>query len=205
MGIFGRLFGRKPAALAADAPTPRHDPRAEAMTVRASPERVESERQMQAEAFASIESQLATSGLFKPEAVPAMMSAIRANSPPFTPVNAHLILGKKARPDAEGVRITLADCLAPTLPSGAEPATFLQQACTHSANLARNRHALLRMKGIGIESVRITFVKDTGACAKVKKLTKKYPIDNAPVLPVPDCNGKRCFCAYKPIIPGLDD
>ncbi|WP_228878451.1 hypothetical protein [Paraburkholderia saeva] len=175
------------------------------MTVKASSERIESERQMQAEAFALIESQLVASGLFNPESVPAMISAIRANSPPFTPVNAHLLLGKKGRPEAEAARISLADCLVSASPPSADPATFIQAACTHSANLARNRHALIRMKGIGIEAVRVTFVKDKGSCAKVKKLTKSYPINDAPVLPLQDCNGKRCFCAYKAIIPGLDD
>jgi len=174
------------------------------MTVKASSKRIESERKMQAEAFALVESQLVASGLFKPESVPAMMSAIRVNSPPFTPVNAHLLLGKKGRPKAEAARIALAECLVSASPPRADPSSFIQAVCTHSANLARNRHALIRMKGIGIEAVRITFVKDTGACAKVKKL-KSYPINDAPVLPLQDCNGKRCFCAYKPGIPGLDD
>jgi hypothetical protein len=204
MGIFGKLLGRKPSALA-DVRMPRLDPHAETMTVKPGSARVESERQMQAEAFALIESQLTASGLFKPELIPAMMSAIQANSPPFTPVNAHLILGKKARPEAEAARISLEDCLVPADPRDSDPATFIQAVCTHSANLARNRHALIRMKGIGIEAVRVTFVKDTGACAKVKKLTKSYPINDAPVLPLQDCNGKRCFCAYKAVIPGLDD
>jgi hypothetical protein len=204
MGILGKLFGRKPSALA-DAPKPHADPHAEAMTVKASSERIESERQMQAEAFALIESQLVASCLFKPESVPAMMSVIRANSPPFTPLNAHLLLGKKGRPEAEAARISLADCLISSSPPTVDPATFIQSVCTHSANLARNRHALMRMKGVGIKAVRITFVKDTGACAKVRKLTKSYPINDAPVLPLQDCNGKRCFCAYKPIISGLED
>jgi hypothetical protein len=203
MGMFEKLFGRKPSALA-DVPKPRIDPRAEAMTVKPGSARVESERQMQAEAFALIESQLTASGLFKPESIPAMMSAIQANSPPFTPVNAHLILGKKARPDAERARISLADCLATTRPAGIDPATFLQDVCTHSLNSARSRHNLIRMKGTGIKAVRIAFAKPT-ACKPVQKLTKTYPIDDAPVLPLPGCNGKRCLCMYQAVIPGLED
>ncbi|MEV9633743.1 hypothetical protein ABZO35_04595 [Burkholderia pseudomallei] len=160
---------------------------------------------MQADAFALIESELVASGLFKSESVPAMMAAIRANSPPFTPVNANLILGKKARPDSERARISLGDCLASDRPRGHDPATFLQDTCTRCSNIARNQQSLIDMRDLGIKSVRVTFVKNTGSCAKVKKLTGSYPIDEVPLLPLSDCNAKRCFCGYKSVIPGLED
>jgi hypothetical protein len=203
MGILGKLFGRK-AEVEVAAKEQGLEARAAAMTIKPSSKRLESENWAHSRAFEQIESELRSSGLFKPESLPAMMAAIRANSPPFTPVNAALLVGKKARPGPEEARISLADCLAPGQAGGDTAASrFVQELCNRRWHEAQNQRSLMDMRASGIKSVEVTIVEAT-ACAKVKRLTGRYPIDDAPQLPLPGCDGKGCHCFYRPVIPGLD-
>jgi hypothetical protein len=198
MGILGKLSGRKAGAEVKSKGKSR-EARAKEMTVKPTDTRTESEHWAQQRAFEQIESELGASGLFKPESVPLMMAAIKANSPLFCPVNANLILGKKARLEAAAARISLADCLTLEPSKKDDPATFIQALCTRCWDVARNEGNLRRMRAAGIKSVEINFIKET-ACSRVKRMAKIHAIDDVPQIPLPDCSKKQCHCFYRPVL-----
>jgi hypothetical protein len=175
------------------------------MTIEPGDRRTATEHWVQSQACRKVEAKLRASELFKSEAIPAMMAAIRTNSPPFTPANAALLVGKKARPGTGEARISLADCLASAQAGNdGTGSRFVQELCNRCWHEAKNQQSLMDMRASGIKSVEVTIVKVT-ACAEAKRLTKRYPIDDAPQLPLPDCDGKHCHCLYRPVIPGLGD
>jgi hypothetical protein len=58
------------------------------------------------------------------------------------------------------------------------------------------KYELLRMKRIGIKTVKIEDCGDERDCKAIKRLKKVWPIDEVPELPLPGCTAEYCRCTY---------
>jgi hypothetical protein len=58
------------------------------------------------------------------------------------------------------------------------------------------KYELLRMKRLGIKTVKIEDCGDERDCKAIKRLKKRWPIDEVPELPLPSCTAEYCRCTY---------
>jgi hypothetical protein len=58
------------------------------------------------------------------------------------------------------------------------------------------KYELIRMKEVGIKTVKIEDCGDERDCQKIKKLKKLWPIDQVPELPLSGCTSEYCRCSY---------
>ncbi len=64
-----------------------------------------------------------------------------------------------------------------------------------------NKYEIIECKSLGIREVKISCCNDDRNCPYIEKYrNKKYPIDEAPELPLPECTADFCRCMYLPVI-----
>lgn len=82
-----------------------------------------------------------------------------------------------------------------------EPKSAIENIRLDAWHRAHRQGELDKLKRLGFVShVKIMSCDDGGDCKQVIKFKGKYPLDNAPELPLKECNATFCRCYYEPVI-----
>lgn len=88
---------------------------------------------------------------------------------------------------------------------GAHPLEILQRAMYDAANRILRKTELARCRKFDVRAVNIRMMYP---CPAIRRLRKRWPIDSAPELPLPNCDKQRagdfCVCWYEGIIEPQD-
>lgn len=216
MNIFRKLFERQadPAHSEAAQVKPSPSELLQAMSVRPSPARIESEHRAQAEILATLESRMVDSGLFLAEKIPQLMHKIRENSAPFQGPNTSAAFAGETFLSAEENRALglnarmkysheFIACCSPAILSSVEPKGALHDMHLDIYHRVNREHRLAEIQHLGIDKVRISTSGTGQECEQVRQLKGVYKLEAVPSLPLPGCNSAVCQCFYMAVIDGF--
>ena len=176
-----------------------------------SQEMEEFEREKNNYALGLLEEEITRSEHFRPAKIPNLMDALRASTTPFSRHNINAAYGRgqyltKEEKEARGLDQRM-KCTKEFLDYFEEPSlrvidpgSLLATMHHYCFQRAYNKYELIRFKKLGlVKQVRISVVY---GCPKVKRLRKRWHIDEAPELPLAGCEhyDEWCVCFYQPII-----
>lgn len=177
----------------------------------ATKEQMESERQSQEEILKLLENNIVSSGCFRKEKIPELISLIRSATILFGRVNTKIAfdddtiltvdekkkLGLNSRMKYSKKFIEYFD---PKSFKTIEPKDTLEFMRLDAFYRVSRKNDLLNYKKLGIKKVKIDAIADVRTCNNIKRLKKIYNIDEVPELPLPGCDSSYCRCTYQPII-----
>lgn len=183
-------------------------------SIPATQKQIELERQSQEDILNLLEKNIISSGYFRKEKIPELISLIRTSSVPFGRMNTKIAfdgdsyltvdekknLGLNTRMKYTKKFIEYFD---PKSFKSIEPKEFLE--CMHLDAFHRlsRKNDLKRYKELGfVKKVKIVPVGDCRDCNKIKRLKKIYNIEEVPELPISGCDSPYCRCSYEAIIDG---
>ena len=73
---------------------------------------------------------------------------------------------------------------------------FMKNMFLRNFHKVSRKYDLEHLKELGIKFVIISDCDDERDCKAIKKLKKKWPIDEVPELPLPQCDAAYCRCTY---------
>ncbi len=176
------------------------------------PKMLEAERQDHEEVMRLLEAAIRSSGFFRAEAIPLLLSKLRNGWEPFARVDTKMafggdeflsiqekrVLGLNTRMKYSKAFIGYFD---PSCLETIEPKSVLENMHLSACHRVARKRDLVEFKSLGVRQVRIVPVGDARDCGKIKRFKKVHDINEVPELPLPGCTAPYCRCLYEPIIP----
>jgi hypothetical protein len=183
----------------------------QAYAIPATAEMLEEEKQDNDEVMRLLEENMRTSGLFRNEKIPELISRLRSGWQPFTRLNTKTAFGGDEVLSVEDKRSlglntrmkysrTFIDYFDPVSLKIIEPKSILTNMHVGAFHRVSRRRNLMRFRSLGVKRVRIIPVGDGRDCDKIVHLNKVYELNDVPDLPLQGCNAPYCRCMYEPIL-----
>ena len=181
-------------------------------SIPATEKQIESERQSQEEIIKLLEINIVSSGYFRKEKIPELISLIRSGAVPFGRMNTKIAFdGDSILTVDEKKKLGLNTRMKYSKKfieyfnqesfKAIEPKHTLE--CMHLDAFHRvsRKNELIRYKELGfVKQVKIVPAGDCRDCDKIKMIKKIYNINEVPKLPIQGCDSPYCRCMYQPII-----
>lgn len=168
-------------------------------------ERLETEKRKFKEIAENTISAVENSGFFKPEFLPVLSEKIRENTQigygyidPFDKTDYLTLEEKKALclNTRRKYSRELINALTEKGLSSENPNELLKNIFQQNYHKVFRKYELDNLKAMGIQYVEILDCNDERDCKAIKRLKKRWAIDEVPELPLPQCNAKYCRCSY---------
>ena len=175
----------------------------------------EEELQGNNEVINLLEAAMRTSGFFRTEKIPELVSKLRSGSSPFARVNTiaafeggQILSVEEKRALGLNTRMKysreLIECFVPTSLKTIEPKSVLENMHVGAFHRVERKRELLRFRELGfVKQIKIIPCGDEDDCSKIKRLRKIHDLDKVPELPLPGCTAPCCRCMYEPILPDV--
>jgi hypothetical protein len=156
------------------------------------------------EALECIMKDIEKSGFFKPEKLPLLEKIIPKiggyNNDPFSYADCLSEEEKKAlRIDTEHrVSREMVDCMSEKGLAQPDPRNIIPVIYYMNFFAVSRKYKLLELKARGVKTVKIENLGGNLDCKSIETHEKVFPIDQAPVLPLPQCDAPYCRCEYVP-------
>jgi hypothetical protein len=174
---------------------------------------LEAQRQADDEEMRLLEASIRASGLFRTEAIPGLVSKLRAGWGPSTRLNTitsfegdRILSVEEKRALGLNTRMKYSkafiDCFDPRCLSTIEPKSELEDMQLSAFHRVARKRELRGLKELGfVKQVRIVPFGCGRDCGKIKSFKKIHDINEVPELPLPGCTAPYCLCEYQAIIP----
>jgi hypothetical protein len=177
------------------------------VAIPATRQQIDEEQQSNEEIMQLVEAAIFSSGVFKPEKIPYLMTKLRGGFSPFTRVNAKAasdgdVILTVAEKKALGLNTRMKyskafiECFDPSAFKRIEPKVFLENIHLDAFHRVSRKNELRRFRKVGVRKVEIIDVGDAGDCSKIKRFRKVHNLDDVPELPLPGCTAPYCRCMY---------
>jgi len=188
-----------------------HDPYA----IPATDKMCEEELQDNDEVINLLEAAMRSSGFFRSEKIPELVSKLRSGSSPFARLNTNaafegdqVLSVEEKRALGLNTRMKYSrefiEYFHPTCLKAIEPKSFLGNMHVGAIHRVARRRELLRFRELGfVKQIKIIPVGDEDDCSKIRRFRKIHDLDKAPELPLPGCTVPYCRCRYEPILPDV--
>jgi hypothetical protein len=175
-------------------------------------EMLEKEKQDNDEVMRLLEANIRTSGLFRDEKIPELVSKLRGGSSLFARVNTKSVfegdtylnveekraLGLNTRMKYSRAFIEYFD---PTTLKATEPKSVIEDMHLNAFHRVARKRDLANFRELGfVKHVKILPVGDARDCNEIKQFKKIHDINRVPELPLPGCTSPYCRCMYEPIL-----
>ncbi len=171
------------------------------------PQEIEVARQLNEEILQLLEERIIASGFFRVDKIPELMAKLRGASIPFGRTDTKIAFSgdetltvKEKKALGLNTRMkyskTFIEYFDPSAFKTIEPKATLE--CMHIDTFHRvsRKKELLDMKKLAF----VKQVKIHGECESIVRFKKIHRIEEAPELPLPDCDAPFCPCWYEAIL-----
>lgn len=175
----------------------------------------EEELQDNDEVINLLEAAMRTSGFFRTEKIPELVSALRNGSSPFARINTNAAFESDQVLSVEEKRVlglntrmkyskAFIECFVPTSLKTIEPKSILENMHVGAFHRVARKRELLRFRELGfVKQIKIIPGGDEDDCSKIRRFRKIHDLDEAPELPLPGCTAPYCRCRYEAILPDV--
>lgn len=175
-------------------------------------EMLEKEKRDNDEVMRLLEANIRTSGLFRGDKIPELVSKLRGGSSLFARVNTKIVfegdtylsveekraLGLNTRMKYSKAFIEYFD---PTTLIATEPKSVIEDMHLNAFHRVARKRDLVNFRELGfVTHVKIVPVGDARDCNEIKRFKKIHDLSRVPDLPLPECTSPYCRCLYEPIL-----